>query len=216
MERIRRTLTAGEEIANSVTHGLGLVFSLIGFPLLFFAASGRQDPWQMVGYAVFATTLVFLYGISTLYHACKPGRAKQILRVLDHSAIYLLIAGTYTPFTLGVLRGAWGWTLLGLIWGLAVFGILFKSLIGIRLPRASVVLYVLMGWLAVIAIRPLAAQHDGAALHWLLAGGLLYTAGVVFYTWERLRYHHMFWHLFVLGGSVCHFLAVLWYAAPAA
>ncbi|HXU34725.1 MAG TPA: hemolysin III family protein [Thermoanaerobaculia bacterium] len=216
MERIRRTHTAGEEIANSITHGIGLILSLIGFPLLFFFASGRQDPSQLVGYAVFATTLVFLYGISTLYHAAKPGRAKQILRVLDHSAIYLLIAGTYTPFTLGVLRGAWGWTLLGLIWGLAVFGILFKSLIGIRLPRASVVLYILMGWLVVVQIRPLAAQHDGAALHWLLAGGLLYTFGVVFYTWERLRYHHMLWHLFVLGGSVCHFLAVLWYAAPAA
>ncbi|HEV7670194.1 MAG TPA: hemolysin III family protein [Thermoanaerobaculia bacterium] len=215
MERIRRPLTAGEELANSVTHGIGLILSLIGFPLLLLAASGRKDPWQLVGYGVFATSLIFLYGISTLYHSAKPGRAKQILRVLDHSAIYLLIAGTYTPFTLGVLRGAWGWTLLGLIWGLAVFGILFKSLIGIRLPRASIVLYVLMGWLAVIAIRPLAAQHDGAALHWLLAGGILYTAGVVFYTWERLRYHHMLWHLFVLGGSVCHFLAVLWYSAPA-
>lgn len=216
MERIRRPLTAGEEIANCVTHALGLILALIGFPLLIFAASGRQDPWQLVGYGVFATTLVFLYAVSTLYHAAKPGRTKQILRVLDHSAIYLLIAGTYTPFTLGVLRGAWGWTLLGLIWGLAVFGILFKSLIGIRLPRASIVLYVLMGWLAVVAIRPLTAHHDGAALHWLLAGGILYTAGVVFYTWERLRYHHMYWHLFVLSGSVCHFLAVLWYAAPAA
>ncbi len=215
MGRMRRVLTAEEEIANSVTHGIGLILALIGFPLLFFFASGRQDPWQLMGYGVFATTLVFLYAISTLYHAVKPGRVKQILRILDHSAIYLLIAGTYTPFTLGVLRGAWGWTLLGLIWGLAVCGILFKSLIGLKLPRASVVLYLLMGWLVVIQIRPLASHHDGAALAWLLAGGILYTSGVVFFAWDRLRYHHMVWHLFVLGGSICHFVAVLWYSAPA-
>jgi len=214
--RVRRPLSLGEEIANSVTHGIGLALSLTGVPFLLLAGAEHHDRSQIVGYGVFALTLVVLYGASTAYHALRPSRLKDIFRVLDHSAIYLLIAGTYTPFTLGVLRGAWGWTLFGLIWGLAVLGILCKGLLGLRFPKASVVFYLLMGWLVLIAIRPLAEGIAPSGLRWLVAGGLLYTAGIVFYAWDRLRYGHMVWHLFVLAGSVCHFFAVLWYATPPA
>lgn len=202
----------GEEIANAVTHGAGLLASLIALPLLVLAAAGRQDALYVAGCSVFGATLVALYATSTLYHAIPYPRAKQVLRVLDHSAIYLLIAGTYTPFTLGVLRGAWGWSLLGIVWTLAGLGILFKTLVGFRFPRVSTLLYVLMGWMAIVAIRPLAAALPAAGLAWLVAGGLLYTGGVAFYVW-RARYSHTVWHLCVLGGSACHFMAVLGYAA---
>jgi hemolysin III len=168
----------------------------------------------VAGSSIFAASLIALYAASTIYHGLPPSRAKHMFRVLDHVAIYLLIAGTYTPFTLGVLRGATGWTLFGLIWSLAGAGIVFKTVLGFRYPRASTVFYVLMGWAAVVAIRPVMAQVPAAGLAWLLAGGLLYTGGVAFFAWEQQRHHHAVWHVFVLGGSVCHFFAVLWYAAP--
>lgn len=208
-----RTLSLGEEIANSVTHGVGLLASAAALPVLIVVAVGRHDVWQVVGGAIFGATLVLLYTASTLYHALPPAsRAKRVFRVLDHAAIYLLIAGTYTPFALGALRGPWGWSLLGVVWGLAVLGIVAKATLGFRYPRLSTVVYLLMGWLVLVAVAPLAAHVAMAGIVWLAVGGLAYTAGVVFFAWERLRYGHMVWHLFVAAGSVCHFMAVLGYS----
>lgn len=205
-----------EEIANSITHGVGLLASVAAFPVLVLTAAGHRDPWQLIGGAVFAVTLVLLYLTSTLYHALPICEAKRVMRVLDHSAIYLLIAGTYTPFTLGVLRGPWGWSLLGTIWALALFGVLAKCVLRFRFPRLSTVFYVAMGWLVVVAIRPLVTHMSAAGLAWLVAGGVCYTAGVAFYATDaRLRYGHALWHLFVIAGSGCHFVAVLRHAAPA-
>jgi hemolysin III len=208
-----RRLSLGEEIANSVTHGVALLASLAALPILIVVTVSRHDAWQVVGGTIFGATLVMLYAASTLYHALPHSKAKRVFRVLDHSAIYLLIAGTYTPFALGALRGLWGWTLLGAVWTLAVLGIVAKTTIGFRFPRLSATVYLVMGWLAVIALGPLRAHVGTSGLAWLVAGGLCYTAGVVFFAWQRLRYGHMVWHLFVTAGSVCHFFAVLWYSA---
>jgi hemolysin III len=211
---IERAQSLGEEIANSVTHGLGLLAALAAIPLLVFAG-GPRDAWQIVGGAVFGSALVLLYFASTLYHALPPSRAKRVLRVLDHSAIYLLIAGTYTPFTLGALRGPWGWALFGTVWTLALLGVVAKCTVGFRFPRLSTVLYVMMGWMALIVAKPLIDSISPVGLAWLLAGGLCYTGGVIFYLMDRkLRYGHALWHLSVLAGSTCHFFAVLWHAAP--
>ena len=207
-----RPLSLGEEIANSVTHGVAALASVAALPILLAVAIGRGDPWQVVGGAIFGATLILLYTASTLYHALTHPGAKRVFRVLDHSAIYLLIAGTYTPFALGALRGPWGWSLLGSVWALAALGITAKATLGFRFPRLSTAVYIGMGWLAVIAFRPLMAHIGVAGIMWLVAGGLCYTAGVIFFAWERLRYGHMVWHLFVAAGSVCHFFAVLWYA----
>lgn len=213
--RQARRILFREELANSLTHGLALLACLVGAPVLIVMSVTRGDAWQVVGASVFAATLVTLYATSTLYHAVPPSRTKRVLRVLDHIAIYLLIAGTYTPFTLGVLRGAWGWTLFGLVWGCAALGILFKALFGMRYPKLSTVGYVGMGWLAILAVRPLMMNVPSVGLVLIATGGLLYTLGVVFYaTGRRVRYFHAVWHLFVLGGSVCHYLAVLWFAYP--
>lgn len=210
-----RPQSVGEEIANSITHGVALLASLAALPILIVAGSERHDAWQLVGGAVFGATLVLLYSASTLYHAIPASPAKRVLRMVDHGAIYLLIAGTYTPFTLGALRGPVGWTFLATIWTLAVFGIVAKRLYGFRYPHISTVFYLAMGWLIVLALRPLAAHVSVAGLVWLLAGGLCYTAGVVFYATDgRVRYGHAIWHGFVAAGSVCHFWAVLWYATP--
>jgi hemolysin III len=208
----RRAPSLGEEIANSVTHGLGLLASLAAAPVLIVVAA-RGDAWQVVGSTVFAVTLVAMYAASTLYHSLPPSRAKRVFRVLDHGAIYLLIAGTYTPFTLGVLRGAWGWSLFGLVWGLAATGVVFKSVRGFRHPRLSTAIYLLMGWLVVVAIKPMTASLPLAGQLWLLAGGLAYTGGIAFYILDHKRYVHAVWHVFVLGGSTCHFVAVLLYSA---
>lgn len=210
-----RTQSFGEEIANSVTHGAGLLAAIAAVPLLLLASTGPRDVWQIVGVATFGAALVLLYLASTLYHALPASRAKRALRVLDHSAIYILIAGTYTPFTLGVLRGAWGWALLVAIWVLAVLGIAAKCTLGFRFPRLSTLLYLSMGWLVVIAIRPLIAAVSPAGLAWLVAGGLCYTGGVFFYATDgKLRYGHALWHLAVVAGSTCHFFAVLRHSAP--
>jgi hemolysin III len=202
-----------EEIANAVTHGLGLLASLIAVPVLLATTRSRADFWMTLGVAVFGVTLVLMYLSSTLYHAVPHPRAKRLLRTLDHSAIYLLIAGTYTPFLLGPLRGAWGWSLLAVIWALAVLGVIAKWTFGFRFPRLSTGVYLGMGWLIVVATVPLVREVSRAGLLWLLAGGLCYTGGVVFHaTDHRLRFGHAVWHLFVAGGSLCHFFAVLWYA----
>lgn len=214
-----RAQSLGEEIANSVTHGLGLVGAALCAPLLVAGAVRRGDGWHVLGATIFAATLVLMYLASTLYHACPAGRrasTKHRLRMLDHAAIYLLIAGTYTPFLLGALRGPWGWSMLGAEWGLAALGIAAKVRYGFRWPRLSTVVYVGMGWLAVIAVRPMLVHVGPVGLTWLLAGGVCYTAGVAFYATDaRLRYGHAVWHLFVAGGSACHVWAALRHAGGA-
>ena len=210
-----RPQSRGEEIANSVTHGVGALASLAALPFLVLAAAPRGAA-TVTGNVVFGSSLFLLYLSSTIYHSLARNRAKRVFRILDHSGIYLLIAGTYTPFTLGVLRGAWGWTLFALVWGLAVLGVALTASLGVRFPRLSTVVYIGMGWLVVVAIKPLMDHLPTAGLAWLVAGGVAYTGGVVFHGWRRMRYQHAVWHLFVLTGSVCHFVAVLRYAAPPA
>ncbi len=207
-----RRQTLGEEIANSACHGAGALLSLAAIPILVVSAALRHDPWQIVGGAIFGTMALLLYSCSSIYHALPGTRAKQVFERLDHAAIYLLIAGSYTPFALGALRGPWGWSLLGAIWGLAILGVAFKTIYGPRYPIASTVVYLLMGWMAVFACRPLMNTVAPAGIALLVAGGLCYTLGIVFYAWKQLRYSHLVWHLFVLGGTVCHFFAVLGYA----
>lgn len=203
----------GEEIANSVSHGLGAVLAAVGGPFLILSAVRRADALSIAGASIFVGSVFLLYLASTLYHALPGHRAKRLFRVIDHSAIFLLIAGTYTPFTLGVLRGPWGWTLFGIVWMLAALGVTMKAVGGIRFPRLSTALYIGMGWLVIVAIRPLWGALPLGGWMWLLAGGIAYTAGVAFFaTDSRVRYGHFVWHLFVLGGTVCHYFAVLWYA----
>jgi hemolysin III len=208
-----RRPTHGEEIANTISHGLGLLLALVATPILISAALRYGSAWNAVGVTVFGASMVTLYLASTLYHALTHDRAKRIFRMFDHSAIFLLIAGTYTPFTLGVLRGPWGWTLLGLIWTLAAVGLTMKIVYGARFVRLSVVLYLVMGWLVVIAAPQVLRVMPLSGLAWLAAGGLAYTAGVGFYAAHRVRYAHFAWHLFVLVGTTCHFFAVLWYSS---
>ena len=204
----------GEEIANSVSHGVGFLAALAATPVLITTAVGRGDTAGVVGATVFATTVLLLYLISTLYHALPRNRAKLVFQVLDHGAIFLLIAGTYTPFTLGVLRGPWGWTLFGLVWGLAFAGIVLKAIAGVRYPWLSMGLYLTMGWLALIAVKPLWLHVPIWGLFWLLAGGIAYTVGIAFFSADwRVRYNHFVWHLFVIAGTSCHFIAVLRYSA---
>ena len=216
MMSIDRVVSLREEVANAVTHGVGLVLSLIGMPILILAALDRGERVTVIGASVFGATLIALYAASTLYHAIPHPTLKQKLRVVDHAAIYLLIAGTYTPFTLGVLRGTWGWTLFGIVWTLAAVGVLCKVVFGSgAMAKVSTAIYVAMGWVIIIAIKPLMASMEHAGLLLLVAGGLCYTGGVMFYVDRRRAWTHPVWHLFVMGGSICHYFAVLWYAAPA-
>jgi hemolysin III len=202
-----------EEIAHSVTHGLGVILSIAGLAALVSVAM-RSGLRSVVACSIFGTTLILLYVASTLYHSIPIPRAKKVLRVLDHSAIYLLIAGTYTPFTLLNLRGAWSWGLLAAVWGLALGGIILEVTSLRRLRWLSIGLYLAMGWLVLIALKPLGESVARGGILLLFLGGVMYTAGVVFYVWRRLPYHHAVWHLFVLLGSVLHFFAVLLYAIP--
>jgi len=209
-----REQTLGEEIANSISHGAGAVASVVATPFLILHALRLGDTGYLVGSIIFAVTMVVLYLSSTLYHSFRPGRLKHIFRIIDHSAVYLLIAGTYTPFTLGALHGAWGWTLLILIWSLALAGVMQKMLNRMSRPIISTVLYLLMGWLIIVAVDPLYTRLPASGLAWLVAGGLAYTAGTVFFVLDsRLRYGHFVWHWFVLTGTTCHYFAVYWYAA---
>lgn len=210
--RDERPQTLGEEIANSISHGVGLAGALVAFPLLVIAAAQRGDSTAIVSVSVFATTMVLLYLASTLFHALPPGRAKRVFQVLDHSAIFLMIAGTYTPFTLGVLRGAWGWTLFGIVWSIAVVGIVLKALGGVRYTTISTWAYLAMGWVVVIAAERVWALMPAWGLFWLIAGGLAYTLGAVFFALERIRYFHFAWHLFVVAGTACHVIAVAAYS----
>ena len=210
---MRREQSGGEEIANAVSHGVGALASLAAGAALVVHAAQQGKPTQLVGASVFATSLVLLYLGSCLYHALPRGRGKRVFRVLEHSGIYVLIAGTYTPFTLGALRGRWGWTLLCAIWALAIVGVVLKATIGFRYPAASTMLYLAMGWLILVAVRPVWLHVAPAGIAWLVAGGLAYTTGVAFYAAGRLRFGHFVWHLLVLLGSACHFVAVMRYAA---
>ncbi len=203
-----------EEVAHAVTHGIGTCLSLAGLVLLSVKAARYGSSWHLVAGCVYASTLVLMYASSTLYHALTGARTKRVFQILDHAAIYLLIAGTYTPFTLITLRGPWGWTLFGLVWGLAVGGTLFEIFLQGRFKKLSLLLYLCLGWLAVVAIKPLLTSLPTGGLLLLLAGGLAYSGGAAFYSWRSLRYHHAIWHAFVLLGSLSHFFCILLYVMP--
>ena len=208
--------TPREELANRLTHGLGVIFSIAGLVLLVVFATLHGDAWHVVSTAIFGGTLVLLYASSTLYHSFGDEQRKRVLQKLDHAAIFLLIAGTYTPFVLVTLRGAWGWSLFGVVWSLAVIGVGLKLRFAGRFRFVSTLIYLGMGWLVMVAIKPLVAALPPGGLKLLMAGGLCYTGGAVFYLWKRLPYHHAVWHLFVLGGSACHWAAVFYYVIPRA
>ena len=197
-----------EELANTLTHGAGAVTSLIAGIALIGLAAQSGDLWRISGAAIFSLSLVLLYTASTLYHSATHGQAKARLEIFDHCAIYLLIAGTYTPFTLVSLRGTWGWSLFGVIWSLAIAGVVFKLIFTTRFRLFSTLLYIGMGWLVVIAAAPLSQALPFSTLVWLMVGGLAYTAGTLFYHNQRIPFAHAIWHLFVLTGSICHFMAV--------
>jgi hemolysin III len=204
-----RTQSAGEELANSISHAIGLVGAMIGTPILLLAAFYHANISFLIGTVIFTATMLLVYFGSTLYHAWPQTRVKSFLQVMDHSAIFLLIAGTYTPFALGPLRGAGGVTMLGIVWTLAFFGVVMKATRGaLRHRKLSMTLYLGTGWLGVIFIRPLALAVPWSAVLWLVVGGVAYTAGTLFFANERLRYAHFVWHLFVLAGTSCHFAAV--------
>lgn len=209
MSQVSTYRLSTDELVNSVTHGVGLVLSIAGFATLVTLAAMRGGAWRIVSCAIYGSTLLCLYAASTFYHSIRSRRLKRVLRVCDHSAIYLLIAGTYTPFLVVNLRGGWGWSLFGVVWGLAMAGILFKVWFVEHFPALSTAVYLLMGWLAIVAVKPMLTRvpHDG--LLWLLAGGVLYTVGVVFFAWKKVPYNHAIWHGFVLAGSTCHYFAVL-------
>lgn len=204
----------GEELAHAITHGIGAVLGIAGLTVLVVFSALRGDAWHVVSSAIYGTTLVALYSASTLYHSFPQPGVKRIFRIMDHSAIYLLIAGTYTPFLLVNLRGPWGWSLFGVLWGAAVAGIVFKVFFTGRFPKISTILYVVMGWVAVVAFKPMLDNIASGGIWLIVAGGLTYTLGVVFYVMTHIKYHHAVWHLFVLGGSILHFFAVLFYVIP--
>jgi hemolysin III len=210
----RREQSGGEEMANSISHGIGLVAALAGTPVLLVRAARHGDTGFTIGVALFALSMILLYLASTLYHALPPGRAKRMLRMIEHAAIFVLIAGTYSPFALGILNGPWGWSLLVIIWGLALFGIILKLGRRMASPLISTGLYLVMGWLIVVATLPLYERMPVAGLALLVAGGMAYTTGVVFFTLDaRWRYGHLVWHLFVMAGTGCHYFAILWHGA---
>ena len=202
-----------EEIANSVSHGLGLVLAIAGVPVLLISAVRVGSMRVIIGVSVFGATMVLLYLASTLYHSLTHVTAKRVFHLFDHCAIFVLIAGTYTPFALGVLRGPWGWTLLILVWLLAITGITVKAVKGTHHSWLTIGLYIVMGWLAVIATKPIVMLVPVPGILLILAGGVAYTGGLAFFASRRLRYGHFIWHLFVIAGTTCHFFAVLWYAS---
>ncbi len=203
-----------EELANGITHGIGLALSVVGLVALVALSIVRGNAWHIVGCTTFGVTLVLLYAASTMYHTFHAPRLKRILKVFDHTAIFLLIAGTYTPFTLVNLRGFWGWVLFALVWSLGIFGIVWKMFHAERFPIVSTLLYIAMGWIVLIAIKPLLAAVPLSGIAWLGAGGLFYTVGVLFYAMKRVPYNHAIWHVFVMGGSICHYFAVVFYVLP--
>jgi hemolysin III len=203
-----------EEVMNAVTHGIGTLLAVAGLVLLTVLAYLHGDIWHIVSFSIYGTTLVLLYLASTLYHSFTNEKIKRIFKILDHSAIYLLIAGTYTPFTLVPLHGVLGWTVFGVVWGLAVIGIVLKVFFAGRFNIVSTLCYLGMGWFIIFAIKPLIATVPALGMTWLLVGGLFYTLGSIFYLWKRIPFNHAIWHLFVLAGSISHFIAVFFYILP--
>ena len=207
--------TLGEEIAHAVSHGIGALLSIAGLTVLVAYAALNGNVWHITSCSIYGATLIFLYTASTLYHGITQPQAKRVLQRIDHAAIFLLIAGTYTPFTLVSLHGAWGWTLFGLVWGLALLGVVLETVVKRRIHWLSLTLHLGLGWLVLIAIKPMIASVATGGLVLLLAGGLCYSLGVIFYVWRRLAYHHAVWHLFVMAGSALHFFSIFFYVVPA-
>ncbi|MBN1473118.1 MAG: hemolysin III family protein [Syntrophaceae bacterium] len=203
-----------EEILNSITHGTGALMSLAGLVLLIVFASLYGEARHIISCTIFGVSLVLLYTASTLYHSFRKPRVKFVFRIVDHSCIYILIAGTYTPFMLVAVRGVLGWTIFGIVWGMTVLGILFKLFFIHRFKILSTLAYIAMGWIAIFAIKPIFQSLSEGAIFWLIAGGLAYTVGIIFYAWKKLPFNHAIWHLFVLAGSICHFVSVLFYVIP--
>ena len=203
-----------EETAHAITHGVGLLLSIAALVILVVFASLRGDAWHVVSVSIYGTTLILLYAASTAYHALPSSRAKAVLLLLDHAAIYLLIAGTYTPFTLVNLRGGWGWSLFGVVWGLAALGVVFETVATQRWRVLSLVLYLGLGWIVAIAVKPVLNAVETGGVILIALGGLAYTGGIVFYRWRELPYNHAVWHVFVMVGSACHFFAILFYVIP--
>lgn len=210
----QKPYSLAEEIANSITHGIGFLTAVAALTVLVVFAALRGTVWHVVSCAIYGTTMALLFAASTLYHSLPWPRAKAVLKIIDHSAIYLLIAGTYTPFLLVSLRGGWGWSLFGVIWGLALVGIGFKAFSAGRFKLLSTLIYIGLGWIVLIAIRPLIHALPLGGILWLLAGGLFYTVGAIFYLGRRIPFNHAIWHAFVLAGGGCHFSSVMWYVIP--
>ncbi|RWZ60776.1 hemolysin D [Halobacillus fulvus] len=205
------TFTKREEIANAITHGIGALLSIAMLVLLIVFASIQGNAWHIVSVSIYGATMLLLYVSSTLVHSFPEGKAKDLFEIFDHSAIYLFIAGTYTPILLVALRGTLGWTLFGIVWGMAILGVIFKVFFVKRFVVLSTLFYVLMGWLIVLAWGPLTAQVPGAGITYLVVGGVMYSIGSIFYVWRSFPFHHMVWHLFVLGGSILHFFSIFFY-----
>ncbi|MDV2685062.1 hemolysin III family protein [Alkalihalophilus lindianensis] len=208
------TFSKSEEIANAVTHGIGVLLSIAALVLLIVFSSLHGTVLHVVSFTIYGVTMLLLYLSSTMLHALPPGKAKNVFEIMDHASIYLFIAGTYTPILFIVVQGALGWTLFGIVWGLATFGIVFKAYFVKRFLFLSTLFYILMGWLALFAIKPIIENLGYTGLIFLIGGGLCYTIGTIFYVWRGFRYHHAVWHLFVLAGSVLHFFLVLLFILP--
>lgn len=207
--------TPGETLANIITHGLGAVLSIIGLAFIVYTTATRGDVWHIVSSVIYGCTLMLLYGVSTVYHSIRSPTWRHFGKILDQCSIYLLIAGTYTPFTLVTLRGPWGWSLFCVIWGLAILGIIMEAWWVYRPEMISTAIYLLMGWIVIFAIKPLSANLPEGGMFWLVAGGISYSLGTIFFLIDKkIRYMHAVWHLFVLGGSICHFFAVALYVVP--
>ena len=198
-----------EEVANAITHGIGVGLAIAALVILVVFAARISDTWKVVSFSIYGATMIILFLSSTLYHSFPQPYLKRFFRILDHSSIFLLIAGTYTPVTIGSMRGGWGWALFGVIWGLTIVGIILKIFAMSKLKWLSIVVYLMMGWIILIAIKPLVAVVTSRFLIWILAGGLAYSLGIIFYVARKLPFHHAVWHLFVLAGSICHFFAML-------
>jgi len=198
-----------EEVANAITHGIGVGLAIAALVILVVFAARISDTWKVVSFSIYGATMIILFLSSTLYHSFPQPYLKRFFRIMDHSSIFLLIAGTYTPVTIGSMRGGWGWTLFGVIWGLTIVGIILKIFAMSKLKWLSIVVYLMMGWIILIAIKPLVAVVTSRFLIWILAGGLAYSLGIIFYVARKLPFHHAVWHLFVLAGSICHFFAML-------
>ncbi|AKL94878.1 channel protein, hemolysin III family [Clostridium aceticum] len=212
-DKLVNRYTIKEEIFNSISHGIGALLSIAALVVLVAFGSIRGDVWRIVSFSIYGFTLFFLYMSSTLYHSIFHEKSKRVLRILDHVSIYLLIAGSYTPIALVSMRGAWGWSIFGVIWSLAIIGIILKVLSINKIKYLSTIIYVIMGWLIIIAVKPMLSMAPPGLFLWLLAGGLIYTLGVIFYACKRIPFNHGIWHLFVLGGSIVHYLGILFYLA---